>query len=51
MGGDTAVHDAPTRMRQNHENEQQATGRPWHDEEVCRHDRADVIAQECPPRL
>src|SRR5262245_44201020 len=51
MIGDADVHVAPTLMRQNHENEQQAARRRWHDEEVRRHDLADVIPQECPPWL
>jgi len=45
------VHDAPALMRQNHEDEQQATRCRRHDEEVRRHDLADVIPEECPPCL
>ena len=51
MVGDTHVHDAPALVGQNHEDEQQATRRRWNDEEVRRHDLADVIPEECPPSL
>ena len=51
MVGDAYVNDAPALMRQNHQDEQQATRCSRHDEEVRRHDLADVIPEECPPRL
>jgi hypothetical protein len=51
MVGDTHVHDAPALVGQNHQDEQQATRRSWHEEEARRHDLADVIPEECPPSL
>jgi hypothetical protein len=49
MVSDADVHDAPALLRQNHEDEQQATRRSRHDEEVRRHDLANVIPEEGPP--
>ena len=51
MVGGAHVHEAPAFMRQNYQDEQQATRRGWHDEEVRRRDLPDVIPEECPPRL
>jgi hypothetical protein len=39
---DSHAHDAPALMGQNHQDEQQATRRRSHDEEVRRRDLSDV---------
>ena len=49
--GDGDVHDASALVREDDEHEQQPVSRGRHDEEVGRHDLADVVRQEGAPRL
>lgn len=51
MVGDGHMHDAPALVGEDHQDEQQATGRRRHDEEVRSGDLAEVIRQEPAPRL
>jgi len=51
MVGDRHIHDAPTLVGEDHQDEQQATRRRRHDEEVRSDDLAEVIRQERAPRL
>ena len=51
MVGDGHMHDASALMGEDHQDEQQATGRCRHDEEVRGGDLVEVIRQEGAPRL
>jgi hypothetical protein len=51
MVGEGDVHHASALMRQDHEDEEQAVRRGLDDEEIRCHDLADVICEECSPRL
>ena len=45
------MHDATARVRQQHEDEQEAARRGRHHEEIRRDDLSHVMSQECGPRL
>jgi hypothetical protein len=46
MVGDCNVHDPPTLMRQDHQDDPQAVRHGGHDEEIRGHDLRDVIRHE-----
>jgi hypothetical protein len=51
MRGDRHVPDASAIVSEEHQDEQEAVGRGWDDEEIGRHNLADVIPQEGAPGL
>ena len=51
MVGDGHMQDTAALVGDDHEDEQQATRRRWHDEEVRGGDLVEVIRQEGAPRL
>ena len=51
MRGDRHVPDASPIVGEEHQDEQEAVGRGRDDEEISRHDLADVISQERAPSL
>jgi hypothetical protein len=46
MCRDCEVSDPPPVVRQQHQDEQEAIGHRWDNEEIGRHDLTDVIPQE-----
>lgn len=48
---DVEVHDPPTVVHEQHEDEQDSAGEGGDGKEIDRHQRGDVIRQEGPPRL
>jgi len=51
MCGDGKVQDAPALVRQHQKHIQDLEPDRWHDQEIHRHHRFQVIVQERPPGL
>jgi hypothetical protein len=51
MGRDRHMHDAASLVCQDDQHEEESIRNRWHDEEIGRHDLADLIREKRTPRL